>query len=172
MASTAGNLLLRAGKITAEQLAAARALAHEKSYPLTEALVRGGAIDEPGLVEFFARRLMIERLPPSRLHAIPKPVQRSVPPDMANEFRVVPIEFSSDGALVIAMADPTDTHAVDEVRFFTDRFDLRVARRFGPPGSDNEVSLTALSLKGRYADFHEDKFRHEPDLYLGVRIGW
>jgi iron complex outermembrane receptor protein len=54
----------------------------------------------------------------------------------------------------------------------TDRFDLRVARRFGPPGSDNEVSLTALSLKGRYADFHEDKFRHEPDLYLGVRIGW
>lgn len=54
----------------------------------------------------------------------------------------------------------------------TDRFDLRVARRFGPPGSDNEISLTALSLKGRYADFHEDKFRHEPDLYLGVRIGW
>lgn len=53
-----------------------------------------------------------------------------------------------------------------------DRFDLRIARRFGPPGSDNEVSLTALSLKGRYADFHEDKFRHEPDLYLGVRIGW
>ena len=51
---------------------------------------------------------------------------------------------------------------------FADRF----ARRFGPPGSDNEVSLTALSLKGRYADFHEDKFRHEPDLYLGVRIGW
>ena len=47
-----------------------------------------------------------------------------------------------------------------------------IARRFGPPGSDNEVSLTALSLKGRYADFHEDKFRHEPDLYLGVRIGW
>lgn len=54
----------------------------------------------------------------------------------------------------------------------TDRFDLRIARRFGPPGSDNEVSLTALSLKGRYADFHEDKFRREPDLYLGVRIGW
>ncbi|MBV2265245.1 MAG: TonB-dependent receptor [Thauera sp.] len=54
----------------------------------------------------------------------------------------------------------------------TDRFDVRVARRFGPPGSDNEVSLTALSLKGGYADFHEDKFRHEPDLYLGVRIGW
>ncbi|WP_454457328.1 TonB-dependent receptor plug domain-containing protein [Thauera phenylacetica] len=54
----------------------------------------------------------------------------------------------------------------------TDRFDLRIARRFGPPGSDNEVSLTALSLKGRYADFHADKFRREPDLYLGVRIGW
>ena len=54
----------------------------------------------------------------------------------------------------------------------SDRFDLRIARRFGPPGSDNEVSLTALSLKGRYADFHEGKFRHEPDLFLGVRVGW
>ena len=33
-------------------------------------------------------------------------------------------------------------------------------------------TVTALSLKGRYADFHADKFRREPDLYLGVRIGW
>lgn len=129
MASTAGNLLLRAGTISAEKLAAARSMAGSQGYPLAESLVRSGAIDEPTLVDFFARRLMIERLPPSRLHAIPKAVLRLVPPDMANEFRVVPVELSEDGALVIAMADPTDTHAVDEVRFFTDRFVVRTVAR-------------------------------------------
>ena len=45
--------------------------------------------------------------------------------DMAAEFRVLPLELDGDG-LVLAMADPTDNHAVDEVAFFADRFIVRV----------------------------------------------
>ncbi|MCK6407800.1 TonB-dependent receptor [Thauera sp.] len=54
----------------------------------------------------------------------------------------------------------------------SDRVDLRLARRFGAPGSDNEFSISALSVKGRYVDFHEGKFRHEPQLFATLRIGW
>lgn len=161
MASTAGNLLVRAGKITPEQLAKARALSVEQSCPLAEALIRSRVIDEPTLVEFFARRLMIERLPPSKLHAIPKPILRSVPPDMANEFRVVPIEFGDDGAIVLAMADPTDTHAVDEVRFFTDRFVVRTVAR---------LSEIYHALGVYYGADFEPLPSDEPGLYSDLPI--
>ena len=127
MSSTAGNLLLRAGMITSEQLAEARELSVQRGCPLSEALVGSGAIDESSLVEVLTRRLMIERMPSQRLHSISKSVLRTVSPDMAKEFRVVPVEFGDDGTLILAMADPTDTHAVDEVRFFADRFVVRTA---------------------------------------------
>jgi hypothetical protein len=44
---------------------------------------------------------------------------------MATEFRVVPVEFDAEGGLTLAMADPSDNHAVDEVAFFADRFVIR-----------------------------------------------
>jgi iron complex outermembrane receptor protein len=54
----------------------------------------------------------------------------------------------------------------------TDRFDLKLAKRFGPPGSENEFSITALSVKGSYPDFHGGKFRHQPRLFASLQIGW
>ncbi|MBA4742228.1 MAG: TonB-dependent receptor [Azoarcus sp.] len=53
-----------------------------------------------------------------------------------------------------------------------DRVDLKIARAFGPHGSDNEVALTAQSLGGRYPDFDAEKFRHEPQIFLSVRATW
>ena len=54
----------------------------------------------------------------------------------------------------------------------TDRFDLKLAKRFGPPGSENEFSITALSVKGSYPDFHGGKYRHQPRLFASLQIGW
>ena len=53
-----------------------------------------------------------------------------------------------------------------------DRFDFKLARSFGAPGSDNEFSITFQSLGGRYPDFHARKFRHEPRVFAGVRATW
>lgn len=53
-----------------------------------------------------------------------------------------------------------------------DRFDLKLARAFGPPGSDNEFSLTLQSAGGRYPEFDGEKFRHEPRLFASVRAAW
>src|SRR5262245_48310186 len=44
---------------------------------------------------------------------------------MASEFRVIPLDFDRDGNLLLAMADPADTHAVDEIAFFTGTFVVR-----------------------------------------------
>ena len=53
-----------------------------------------------------------------------------------------------------------------------DRFDLKLARAFGAPGSDNEFAITFQSLGGRYPEFDDEKFRHEPRIFASVRATW
>jgi iron complex outermembrane recepter protein len=53
-----------------------------------------------------------------------------------------------------------------------DRFDLKIARGFGPVGSDSEVAITFQSLGGRYPEFDGEKFRHEPRIFASLRTTW
>lgn len=52
------------------------------------------------------------------------------------------------------------------------RFDLRLARSFGPPGADSEFAVVAQSVRGRYPEFYARKFRHEPQLFATLRLSW
>jgi hypothetical protein len=125
MSQTSGSLLLRAGVVRADQIAAAHRLRAREGGSFGECLVRTGAISEHELVEFYHKRLMIPRLPDGKLDHIPQRVLAFVHPDMAVEFRVIPVEIDGEGTVTLAMADPSDNHAVDEVAFFADRFVVR-----------------------------------------------
>lgn len=52
------------------------------------------------------------------------------------------------------------------------RFDLRLARSFGPVGSDNAFAIVAQSVNGRYPEFYKRKYRHEPQLFASLRLSW
>lgn len=52
------------------------------------------------------------------------------------------------------------------------RFDLKLARSFGAPGSGDEVAIVAQSLGGRYVDFSEGRYRHEPRLFASLNLSW
>lgn len=52
-----------------------------------------------------------------------------------------------------------------------DRFDVKLAHRFGA-GESNELSFTVQSAGGAYPDFHAGKYRHEPQAFVGLRLGW
>lgn len=54
----------------------------------------------------------------------------------------------------------------------TRRLDLRLARAFGRPGANNEIAIVAQSVNGRYPEFYERKYRHEPRLHLSLSLGW
>ncbi|HEX4458857.1 MAG TPA: hypothetical protein VIA18_12865 [Polyangia bacterium] len=126
MADTPGALLVRAGVLRAKDLAAATVLQERDGGSFGECLVRLGLMDEERLADFYQSRLMISRLPDHRLVAVAKRALALVSADMAAEFRVVPVDLDGEGGLVLAMADPTDNHAVDEVAFFADHFIVRV----------------------------------------------
>jgi hypothetical protein len=68
---------------------------------------------------------MVPRLKREALERIKLKVIERVPRDMAGEFRVIPTDVDKEGNLTLAMSDPTDTHAVDEVAFFTGHYVMR-----------------------------------------------
>ncbi len=118
----AGSLLLSAGLVTRDQLLASEALRQREGGTLGECLVRLGVVTEEQLVDFYHRRLLVPRLDPARLDRPSPRALAALPADMAAEFRVFPVAMDGEGTITLAMADPANTHAVDELSFFTDRF--------------------------------------------------
>jgi len=125
MADMSGALLLRHGIVRPEQLAEAQALKQRDGGSFGECLVRIGAIEEEDLVSFYHKRLMIPRVTDAKLLIVSPKVLGLVTADMAAEFRVVPVEVDAEGTITLAMSDPTNNHAVDEVAFFADRYVVR-----------------------------------------------
>ena len=124
MADT-GSILLSAGMITADQLAAAREKTRQDGGTIAEYLVLSQAIEDEELTMFYRRQLMVPRVNPDQLAQIKDRLIRLVPEDMAAEFRVVPVSLDHDQNLTIAMSDPGHVAAVDELGFFTGSYIVR-----------------------------------------------
>lgn len=125
MAYNAGPLLIRAGLITQAQLYAAHKAQGDGGGTLVEYLVASGILDEERLCNFYRERLLVPRVASHQMTQIPPRVIARLPSDMATEFRVIPFEVDREQNLILAMADPSDTHAVDEIGFFTGSYVLR-----------------------------------------------
>ncbi|MBI4508707.1 MAG: hypothetical protein HY698_03660 [Deltaproteobacteria bacterium] len=121
MADNTGPLLVRAGFITMKQLHAAHQAirASGQGETLLEHLVSTSVLDEQALCHFYRDRLLVPKVDLVELARIPPRIIETVPADMAKEFRVVPVDMDEERNLFLAMADPADTHAVDEIGFFT-----------------------------------------------------
>ncbi len=124
VADGAGSLLVRSKLIGEEQLALAREAKTSRGGSVGEYLVLGGVNDER-LTNFYHTRLMVPRLDPNLLARIQQRIIAKIPADMAAEFRVVPVALDRDQNLTVCMSDPSDTHAIDEIGFFTGCYVMR-----------------------------------------------
>lgn len=52
------------------------------------------------------------------------------------------------------------------------RTDLRLSKRFGKTGRENEFALTIQSLEGDYSDFHEGNYLHESGMLASLKLSW
>lgn len=121
MSEKAASIFLRTGVLTPQGLAAATALKQRDGGTLSEAILRLGLLDEEHLVSAFQKNMAIPRVSAAALARVPRDVLSSVPPHMAAELRVIPTELDSSGNLTLAMVDPTDDRAADEVAAYTQR---------------------------------------------------
>ena len=108
-----GDLLLENKVITQFQLDKALSLQKQSGKKLGDVLIEQGFIDETGLLLFLSKQL---NLPFLEIHfyKIKPEVIRELPEAIARRYRVIPIDRIKNGFLV-AVADPTDVVAFDEV---------------------------------------------------------
>ena len=116
-----GELLIEAKVISAQQLQVA--LSHQKQWGgrLGHAMIDKGFLTEDVLVKFLSLQLNFPSVTLSKLKINMDVLQR-VPRDMQEKHSVVPIAILKEGkreSLILAMCDPTDMAALDEVGFAT-----------------------------------------------------
>jgi type IV pilus assembly protein PilB len=112
-----GDRLVGEGLITSEQLQ--RALAAQKGTrdKLGGILVRMGQITEEKLLTFLSRQYNVPSITLSQLDIDPE-VLKLVPAPLAERLQVLPVKRSGN-VLTLAMADPTNVLALDDVAFMT-----------------------------------------------------
>jgi hypothetical protein len=116
MAIKLGEMLLKEKLISPEQLDEALKNQTLFGIKLGSSLIELGYITDEQLCTFLSKKLGVPYAPPRALTTIPAEVLALVSADIAKKFRVIPIKL--DGRrLALAMADPTDFKAIDEVAF-------------------------------------------------------
>jgi hypothetical protein len=125
MADDAGALLVRTGLISDQALLAARKACAQSGGTIGEQLVLAGAVTDEALTEFYRARLLVPRVNPNTLARLGPAVVEAIPGELAVEFRAVPVSLDREGNLTVAMSDPSDRHAVDELGFFTGKYVVR-----------------------------------------------
>ena len=112
-----GDLLVREGLIDTEQLA--RALQEQKGSndKLGGILVKLNFVTEEKLIAFLSRQYGIQSITLSQLDVDPE-VLKLVPEQIARKYEVLPIRRQGN-QVTLAMADPTNVFALDDVGFMT-----------------------------------------------------
>jgi type IV pilus assembly protein PilB len=112
-----GDLLVAEGLINEAQLKQALAEQKGKTEKLGSILARLGFITEEQLIGFLSRQYGI---PSITLHNIDVDAEtlRLVPAPIARKYEVLPVKRIG-GTLTLAMADPTNVFALDDVAFMT-----------------------------------------------------
>jgi len=125
MADDAGALLVRSGLVPSSALDDARARVASLGGTLGEQLVWAGSISDDVLTDFYRARLLVPLVNPNTLARLAVRVVSAIPSDMAIELRAIPVSLDNDNNLTVAMSDPSDSHAVDEIAFFTGTYVVR-----------------------------------------------
>ena len=133
-----GELLVNAGAISAANLQAALGEQKVSHMRLGEVLIKNGYLTEMHLAEALSAQLEIPFI--SLLKERPNQNSLSmIPENVAVRLNIIPLSLTYDGRITVAMSDPMDTLAIDEISMLTNReVDVRIAT-----GSDINKALSS-----------------------------
>ncbi len=112
-----GELLVRGGLVTREQLKEALEKEQSNGSSVIQELVRLGFITEDRLTEFLAAQFGIEKASLEGVE-IPPAVFDLVPAELVQKHQIVPLKLTGS-TLTVATTDPTNLIAINEVQFIT-----------------------------------------------------
>jgi len=112
-----GEFLLDAGLIDDKALSKALEIQKITRKKLGQVLLEMGVVDEQQIAGTISKQFNIPLVPLDNME-IPKVLIDLVPPEMAEGYLLVPVKELRTG-LLVAMANPLEPYAVDDVRFVT-----------------------------------------------------
>jgi type IV pilus assembly protein PilB len=118
MSAELGAMLVKAGKITPEQLERALSIKEERKAKFDEALVEVGAISsEEELSDFIGKQLNMGTLRLADVELNPETV-KLIPLDIARKFTTIAVSRLNK-TLIVAISDPNNIYVLDAIKFIT-----------------------------------------------------
>lgn len=117
MAAKLGQLLIASSIISEEQLKQALNIQRKEGGRLGTNLVKLGFITEDKLVAFLSKQYGVPAINLAE-YKIDSAVIKLVPADMAKKYLIMPVARVG-ATITIAMADPSNVFAIDDVKFMT-----------------------------------------------------
>jgi type IV pilus assembly protein PilB len=110
-----GQILIEMGVVTEEQIQEALAIQQEKGGVIGQIMVEAGMVQPADLLQALADQHGMQTVDLTQIE-ISEEAIKMVSVSMAQVYRIVPINFE-DNVLTIAMADPQNVNALDDLRF-------------------------------------------------------
>jgi type IV pilus assembly protein PilB len=124
MSTRLGELLVRRGLLTAAQLTKAAEEQNASGSALSTVLAKLGFISETDLAACLQKEYRLSLVDPSAMN-LPAEVLRLIPVTLVQRHHLIPINLSGS-SLTVAMSDPSNLVAINEVKFLTG-YDVKVA---------------------------------------------
>ena len=116
-----GDILVEERLLAREQLNQAKRAAERLGTRLVTILLEQGLVTEDALVDALRRSLRMDVFDPTGT-VVDLDAVRQVPFEEADRYRLLPVQLLQHGnqrVLRMAMADPLDTHAIEDIEFST-----------------------------------------------------
>lgn len=166
-----GDMLLDAGLITEEQLQKGLELQKGSGRKLGETLVEEGIVGDEAFAKLLAEQLGMEMVDPQNI-SIPDSVLSLVPQHMLKSKKMLPFAIDPDNmnVLHVAMADPMDFSAIDDISIITNlqvepsiatyrSIMLALDRHYG--GSDVDEALEQYAKEREKQEDSEEELLNE-----------
>jgi len=122
-----GDLLVDAGAIAKNTLDAALEEQKISRMRLGEVLLKNGWLSERQLADALSKQLKLPLISLAKYKPSPEAI-KIIPETVAQRLEIVPLAILDTGKIAIAMSDPLNVIAVDELRMITNtEFDINVA---------------------------------------------
>src|SRR6188508_171203 len=117
MAVRIGELLLKEKRITPEQLQEVLAYQKANGGKLGLILVKMGLVRDEEITSLLSRQYGVPSINLAQFEIDPA-VIKLIPPDTAQKYQIIPLSRAG-ATLTIAMTDPTNVFAMDDIKFMT-----------------------------------------------------
>ncbi len=162
-----GDILIAKGILTQEQINELLARTNGREKRIGEILSIEGLVSEETLARALAEQRGVQYLDLADFRINPKFFEK-IPVDLMQRYQFVPIEETGEGTLTVAMTDPNNIPAIDELEMILDRaLDICVST----PGAIQAVlKLSGSSEQVLHAVSEDFKFHIVKDQEDGDEI--